>query len=66
MQMLLFLQRLSIQRFDLLKEVPNWKLKKDVIITDTGSTKGPIMEAAAPLIRTRNYIYWRTSNGGFP
>ena len=33
----------------LLKNVPNWKLKKDVIITDTGSTKGPIMEAAAPL-----------------
>ena len=34
----------------LLKEVPNWKLKKDVIITDTGSTKSPIMKAAAPLL----------------
>lgn len=34
----------------LLKEVPNWKLKKDVIISDTGSTKGPIMKAAASLL----------------
>lgn len=34
----------------LLADVPNWTLKKDVIITDTGSTKGPIMSAAAPLI----------------
>ena len=33
----------------LLQEVPNWKLKKGVIITDTGSTKGPIMEAAGYL-----------------
>ncbi len=33
----------------LLSEVPNWKLKKDVIITDTGSTKGPIMKAAEKL-----------------
>ena len=35
----------------LLKEVPQWLLKKDVIITDTGSTKSLIMEAAAPLIK---------------
>lgn len=34
----------------LLKDLPKWKLKKDVIISDTGSTKGPIMEAAAPLL----------------
>lgn len=33
----------------LLQEVPNWKLKKGVIISDTGSTKGPIMEAASLL-----------------
>ena len=33
----------------LLHELPNWNLKKDVIITDTGSTKGPIMEAAMQL-----------------
>ena len=43
-----------------------WKLKEDVIITDTGSTKGPIMEAAALLIEHRNYVHWRPSNGGFP
>ena len=30
----------------LMREAAKWKLKKDVIITDTGSTKGPIMEAA--------------------
>jgi prephenate dehydrogenase len=34
----------------LLKDVPNWKLKKDVIMTDTGSTKVPIMNAAEPLL----------------
>lgn len=34
----------------LMAEVPNWKLKKEVIITDTGSTKGPIMKAAASII----------------
>ena len=33
----------------LLQEVPNWKLKKGVIVSDTGSTKGPIMEAASLL-----------------
>lgn len=35
----------------LLKELPNWKLKENVIISDTGSTKAPIMEAAAHLRR---------------
>ena len=34
----------------MLEDVPAWNLKKDVIITDTGSTKGPIMKAAEPLI----------------
>lgn len=34
----------------MLKDVPTWPLKKDVIITDTGSTKGPIMNAVEPLI----------------
>lgn len=34
----------------LMKDIPKWKLKKDVIITDTGSTKGPIMKAALPII----------------
>lgn len=34
----------------ILQEVSNWNLKPGVIITDTGSTKGPIMEAAEPLI----------------
>lgn len=34
----------------LLKEVPTWTLKKNVIISDTGSTKGPIMDAVEPLI----------------
>ncbi len=33
----------------LLQEVPNWPLKDNVIISDTGSTKGPIMEAARQL-----------------
>lgn len=33
----------------LLKEVPTWKLKDNVIISDTGSTKGPIMKAATIL-----------------
>ena len=37
----------------LLKEVPNWTLKKDVIITDTGSTKAPIMKAAQDLLGNR-------------
>ncbi|MBO1911858.1 prephenate dehydrogenase/arogenate dehydrogenase family protein, partial [Microvirga sp. 3-52] len=36
----------------LLKDVPNWKLKQDVIITDTGSTKVPIMKAAEPLLES--------------
>lgn len=35
----------------ILKDVSSWRLKKDVIITDTGSTKGPIMEAVEPLIK---------------
>lgn len=35
----------------LLKELPTWRLKENVIISDTGSTKGPIMEAAAKLKR---------------
>jgi len=34
----------------LLKEVPKWPLKENVIISDTGSTKNLIMEAAEPLI----------------
>ena len=34
----------------LLREVPNWTLKKNVIISDTGSTKGPIMDAVEPLL----------------
>lgn len=33
----------------LLKELPTWRLKENVIISDTGSTKGPIMEAARKL-----------------
>ena len=33
-----------------MKEAASWKLKKDVILTDTGSTKGPIMDAATNLI----------------
>ncbi len=28
-----------------------WQFQKDVILTDTGSTKAPIMEAAEPLLR---------------
>ena len=31
----------------LMEEASKWKLKKNVIISDTGSTKNPIMEAAA-------------------
>ena len=30
----------------MMHQAVNWKLKKDVIMTDTGSTKGPIMDAA--------------------
>jgi len=33
----------------LMKEIVEWELKKDVIISDTGSTKGLIMEAAGLL-----------------
>lgn len=33
----------------LLQDVPNWQLKKGVVISDTGSTKRPIMEAAKEL-----------------
>lgn len=33
----------------LLQEVPGWQLKDDCILTDTGSTKGLIMEAVKPL-----------------
>lgn len=33
----------------LMQDIPNWSLKKDVILTDTGSTKKPIMDAAKPL-----------------
>jgi len=36
----------------LMYEVATLQLKKDVILTDTGSTKGPIMQAAAYLIET--------------
>ncbi|KXH82017.1 prephenate dehydrogenase [Sporosarcina sp. HYO08] len=34
----------------LLQEAETWKLKENVIISDTGSTKKPIMDAAANLI----------------
>ena len=34
----------------LMEEASDWNLKKDVIISDTGSTKSPIMEAARCLI----------------
>lgn len=34
----------------LLKEAADWQLKPHVIVTDTGSTKVPIMEAAKPLL----------------
>lgn len=33
----------------LMHELPNWNLKKDVIVTDTGSTKKEIMQAALML-----------------
>lgn len=35
----------------LMQELPNWNLKENVIISDTGSTKGPIMKAATILKR---------------
>ena len=35
----------------LMREAALWELKKDAILTDTGSTKGSIMEAASPLIK---------------
>lgn len=35
----------------LMEDIPNWQLKEDVIITDTGSTKGPIMEAAVAILQ---------------
>lgn len=34
----------------LLQEVPSWSLKDDCILTDTGSTKGLIMESVKPLV----------------
>ncbi|GKV67954.1 prephenate dehydrogenase [Sporosarcina sp. NCCP-2716] len=34
----------------LLREAPEWGMKESVIVTDTGSTKQPIMQAAAPLL----------------
>ncbi len=34
----------------LMQQAAGWTLKKDVIMTDTGSTKGPIMEAADVLL----------------
>ena len=34
----------------LMRDVLTWNLKEDVIITDTGSTKGPIMDAAIPIL----------------
>ncbi|QTD42175.1 prephenate dehydrogenase [Sporosarcina sp. Te-1] len=37
----------------LMKEASNWKFKQDVILTDTGSTKFPIMEAAKDLAERR-------------
>ena len=49
MRMSLFSQRRSIRRLQLMQQAVNWKLKEDVIMTDTGSTKGPIMEAARQL-----------------
>lgn len=35
----------------MMQQAGDWKLKKDVIMTDTGSTKGPIMDAAKQLRR---------------
>ena len=35
----------------IMREASSWKLKKGVLLTDTGSTKGPIMEAATGLIK---------------
>ena len=35
----------------MMQQAANWNLKNGVIITDTGSTKGPIMEAATGLTK---------------
>ncbi|MHA6259645.1 prephenate dehydrogenase [Sporosarcina sp. CAU 1771] len=35
----------------ILKDMETWSLKRGVIITDTGSTKGPIMQAASKLFK---------------
>ncbi|HLR11738.1 MAG TPA: prephenate dehydrogenase [Sporosarcina sp.] len=45
----------------LMQDLPNWSLKKNVIITDTGSTKKPIMDAAQKL-----RDYGLTFVGGHP
>ncbi|WP_318617345.1 prephenate dehydrogenase [Sporosarcina sp. YIM B06819] len=34
----------------MMQQAVNWTVKEDVIMTDTGSTKGPIMEAAKALL----------------
>ncbi len=34
----------------MMQQAVEWKVKENVIMTDTGSTKGPIMEAAAQLL----------------
>jgi len=35
---------------EMMQQAVNWKLRADVIMTDTGSTKGPIMDAARQLL----------------
>ena len=36
----------------MMQQAVNWKLKDDVIMTDTGSTKGPIMDAAKHCLKS--------------
>lgn len=40
----------------LMQDLANWSVKKDVIITDTGSTKKPIMDAAA-ILREQGFTF---------
>ena len=47
----------------LMNELPKWQLKKQVIVTDTGSTKKEIMKAADIIKRTGHYVYRGTSDG---
>ena len=41
----------------MMREAATWNLKNDVIITDTGSTKGPIMDAAASLSNRKGITF---------